>query len=100
MGVLSQAKGAAIDYTIHFTATSGVAPTAGSFAYDGSSTTNPFSNFTVVWQSITFDFTQVANTVEVNSQCPTPNGSIVGGFNFEALFSTATQLQNKLVSSH
>jgi hypothetical protein len=47
-------------YAIEFTSTSTGAPTAtGSFDYDN--TTSLFSNFTVVWDSITYDLTDDAN---------------------------------------
>ena len=51
-----------IQYTITFTATSGPAPTAGSFSYDSSQQLgSPFSSFLVTWDSITFDVTASAN---------------------------------------
>jgi hypothetical protein len=51
-----------ITYTINFTLTSGSPlPTAGSFTYDPSVAVNPFSNFDVVWNGLTFDLTASAN---------------------------------------
>jgi hypothetical protein len=39
-----------------------VAPTAGSFTFDASNMTAPFSNFTVTWDNAIFDLTNVADT--------------------------------------
>jgi hypothetical protein len=88
IGVVSQAKGAAIDYTINFTASDGVAPTSGLFTYDENLAT-PFSNFKVVWRSFEFDFTNTANgNSAVGGQgCTTPSGRSEGSFNFDVLFS-------------
>lgn len=89
MGVVGQAQGAAIQYTINFTTLMGTGPTSGSFKYDATITNvggSPFSDFFVVWQGINFDFTHVANTQEDNSLCPTPSGTSVGNFNFSVLF--------------
>ena len=51
---------APLAYNINFTTTSGTAPTSGGFTYDAMTTT--FSAFTVVWNTITFDFTSTANS--------------------------------------
>jgi hypothetical protein len=57
----SIATASPITYDINFTTASGLAPTSGSFTYDASTTT--FSNFSVVWDTISFsDFTIIANT--------------------------------------
>jgi len=56
----SIATASPITYNINFTTTSGLAPTSGSFIYDASTTT--FSNFIVVWDTDSFDFTDNANT--------------------------------------
>jgi PEP-CTERM motif len=45
-------------------------PTSGSFDYDSSAAVgSQFSNFTVVWDSFTFNFTAAANSATVNSTC-------------------------------
>jgi hypothetical protein len=57
----SIATASPITYDINFTTALGLAPTSGSFTYDASTTT--FSNFSVVWDTISFsDFTIIANT--------------------------------------
>jgi len=57
----SIATASPITYNINFTTTSGLAPASGSFTYDASTTT--FSNFSVVWDTISFpDLTFIANT--------------------------------------
>jgi len=49
-------------YDFDFTLQSGnVAPVSGSFLYDSSALSNPFSNFLIVWDGNTFDFTSNAN---------------------------------------
>jgi len=56
---LAVADDAPVNYTIHFNATSGTAPTSGSFTYD--SVTEEFSNFLVEWEGRSFDLTSAAN---------------------------------------
>ena len=54
-----------IPYNITFTTTAGIAPTAGSFTYDAAAPlASRFTNFTVSWDNILFNFTSVANTGE------------------------------------
>ncbi len=65
MGIVATGalRGSAI-YGINFTTNpGGVAPTSGSFMYD-SSAADPFSDFTVIWDGLTFDLTSAANTGE------------------------------------
>ena len=57
-----------INYVINFTATSGIAPTAGSFTYDAA--TPVFTNFTVEWQGIIFDHTSFANAPTITTSNP------------------------------
>lgn len=59
LGALSSAHAAPVLYNIQFTATSGVAPTSGSFRYDPDASV--FSDFFVVWAGTTFDMTAAAN---------------------------------------
>ena len=54
------------NYTMQFTATDGIAPTSGSFTYDGTT----FSNFLMEWDGVQFDLTAAANSPTVNT---TPN---------------------------
>jgi hypothetical protein len=51
-----------ITYDFNFAVTGGFAPTSGSFTYDASAASNPFSSFEVVWDGVTFDFTASANS--------------------------------------
>ncbi len=60
-GAFTDAAAAPILYNINFTGGS-PNPTSGSFKYDPTTTINPFSEFTVVWNSFTFDFTPTANS--------------------------------------
>jgi hypothetical protein len=64
-GALLSSTAYAGSFTIDFT-TGGLAPTAGSFNYDGVT----FSAFTVVWDGFTFDFTSQANN-PANAFCGT-----------------------------
>ena len=56
-------------YDIIFTAIEGPIPTAGSFTYD--STTPGFSDFTVTYNGVVFDFTADANSP--NNHAPSGN---------------------------
>ncbi len=55
-----------IVYDINFTTNYGDAPTSGSFSYDP--TTETFSDFIVVWDSVTFDLTSSANSPYTNDE--------------------------------
>jgi hypothetical protein len=73
VGAVTQAAAAPILYDISFSVSSIAVsdplrtpgPPVGSFKYD-STAANPFSDFFVVWNSITFDFTAEANTASPN----------------------------------
>jgi hypothetical protein len=79
------ATAAPISYTIAFTlnpASAGPLPSAGSFSYDASAAPGAaFSNFTVNWDGILFDLTNVmnsANGLEENfGPCPVPGVMVV-----------------------
>jgi hypothetical protein len=65
-------------YTLSFTATTGPAPTAGSFNYDAAAPfASRFTNFNVVWENAIFDLTAAANTNEqfVGTDCGTTASS-------------------------
>src|SRR5262249_23932312 len=65
-------------YNITFTATSGTAPTAGSFTYDAAAALgSQFTGFTVVWESGIYDLTSAANTGKqfVGTDCGTTPSS-------------------------
>ena len=70
IGAITAAAGP-ITYAIDFTTASGIAPTSGAFTYDSSSPVgSQFSNFTVVWDTFTFDMTAQANSpVEYGTGC-------------------------------
>lgn len=56
-------------YTINFTLLAEtVAPTSGAFDYDPA--TNQFTDFTVVWDGLTFDLTSSANTATLTGGSP------------------------------
>lgn len=71
-------------YNIAFTATSGTAPTAGSFSYDSAAPLGAqFTGFTVAWGGGIYDLTSVANTGEqfVGTDCgSTPSSQSVFTF--------------------
>ena len=73
-----------IFYNITFNATSGTAPTAGSFTYDSAAPLgSQFAGFTVVWGGGIYDLTSVANTGEqlVGTDCgTTPSSQSVFSF--------------------
>jgi hypothetical protein len=59
--------GTPIDYNINFAATTGVAPTSGSFTYDAAAALgSQFTNFQVNWASVSFDLTVGANAPVFN----------------------------------
>jgi hypothetical protein len=65
-------------YNITFTATTGPAPTGGSFTYDSTAPlASRFTGFTVFWGSGIFDLTAVANTGEqfIGTDCGTTPSS-------------------------
>ena len=64
----------------YVTANSGTAPTGGSFTYDSAAATNPFSNFTVNWTTITFDLTAQANQGPFNSGTSCVPSGAAGSF--------------------
>lgn len=72
-GAVSPATASPVLYNITFTATEGEAPTAGSFLYDPGTST--FSDFTVTWNGIVFDF--IASDYNANS--PAAIGACLSG---------------------
>jgi hypothetical protein len=65
-------------YLINFTATSGVAPTSGSFIYDPST---GFSNFTVVWEGVSIDLTfSAGNPFVASTGCTNEAATPAYGF--------------------
>jgi hypothetical protein len=76
------ASAAPILYNINFTASSGPAPTAGSFFYDA--TTETFTSFNVTSNGITYDLTNEAHTPFVAGACDSgaPGTSAQDSFNF------------------
>jgi hypothetical protein len=82
VGAVTQAAAAPILYDISFSVSSIAVsdplrtpgPPVGSFKYD-STAANPFSDFFVVWNSITFDFTAEANKLDA------PGASLLGDCN-------------------
>lgn len=72
-----------ITYDINFTTlTAGPPPTSGSFTYDAGAATDPFSNFIVVWNGITYDLTSAANAGGQGAgiSCPSPSTQAVFTF--------------------
>ena len=63
-----------ISYTINFTTTAGLAPTAGSFAFDAA--TNTFTNFVVTWDGLSFDVTGSANGPSTFGAVPSCTGGL------------------------
>jgi hypothetical protein len=86
VGAVTQAAAAPILYDINFTQTNVVSgdplqtpgPPVGSFKYDSTAVSSPFSEFFVVWNSITFDFTAEANRLD------SPGSSLIGPCNTAA----------------
>ena len=70
---------APITYTIDFTTTFGVAPTAGSFTYDDTlSLGSRFTAFDVAWNSMVLDLRASANAPFINgSDCGTTSNSLI-----------------------
>jgi|SRR5580700_387239 hypothetical protein len=86
MGALSAHADTVTNYTITFTAASGILPTSGSFTYDSS--TPKFSNFLVVWDGLSFDLTSSANTPLIFG--PVPPACLGGDSNAAATFQLLT----------
>ena len=62
-GMESSAQASPVTYTFNWVFDGQLPlPTAGSFTYDSSLASNPFSAFTVSWDGFTFNFTSLANT--------------------------------------
>lgn len=74
------AKPGPINYTINFTTTAGVGPTAGAFTYDAATST--FTNFLVTWDGLSFNLTSSANAPGSLGNVP----SCVGGTGPAAAF--------------
>ncbi|MBS1828876.1 MAG: PEP-CTERM sorting domain-containing protein [Acidobacteria bacterium] len=80
LGALSCANAAPLLYNIQFTATSGAAPTSGSFRYDPD--VPVFSDFIVVWTGDTFNMTASANNPIATGACDTPGNGAADTFDF------------------
>ncbi len=82
LGALSSAHAAPVKYNIQFTTTSGSpTPASGSFFYDPD--VPVFSNFFVVWNTITFDMTAAANApLYALGSCNTPGNGAADTFDF------------------
>jgi hypothetical protein len=79
VGAAASATASPILYTINFTTTSGLAPTAGSFFYDSATTT--FSSFIVAWNGVTLNLTASANSPIVGGVCDV---GTAGGTGFDS----------------
>ncbi len=74
MGALSTAAASPVLYTLNFTG--GTPDATGSFDYDASLTSNPFSAFTVTWEGTTFNLTSAANTAPLDTEtCAASTGA-------------------------
>src|SRR5450432_1944692 len=69
---------ASTTYTVNFTVSSGNAPTAGSFTYDGST----FSAFDVTWEGDTFDLTTSANSMFLQGNTGCDSRGSTPGYGF------------------
>ena len=72
---------APITYTINFSSSLGDRPTSGGFTYDtAAAPTSAFSGFTILWNTLTLDFTSAAN-----NYITTPAGGCPGDGNGSAV---------------
>jgi hypothetical protein len=68
--LLSSSAAYGDSFSFHFTAFGGLAPTAGSFSFDSTNVSAPFSNFDMSWDGLTFDLTSAANAFQGRSDFP------------------------------
>ena len=80
------AMSAPIPYRIDFSTQNGIAPSWGSFKFDALTAT--FTNFTVQWDSLSFDFTSIANDP---GSMPSLGGCLDGATGALAVFYAFTQ---------
>jgi hypothetical protein len=84
-----------ISYEIDFSLAAGSpAPTSGSFDYDPSLATDPFSNFVVEWDGLTFDLTSSANDPSILNAPTCINGATGAAATFQLLTECPSDLWN------
>lgn len=89
IGVPNARADTLLDYSITFTTNAvNIAAPVGSFEYDN--TTNQFTNFTVSWDGLIFDFTSAANNPSIISGGPGCSVAPTGPQTTYALMATCT----------